>query len=260
MTEARATSAVEDRAIPGAVPANPRGVLVQAVRDTAPFLAGMTPFALAFGAVAVARGLPGTAVVGMSAAVYAGLAQLTVVNLYGSGTDQLVLLLAFVALINLRFSLMGLSLLPHTRSQPAWVRAGLAFGLSDEPYAVVIHRFSTRGYDLAYQCCVFLIVYLAWVAGTALGVALAGVMRDPLAWGIDFAAVAAFIVLLAPRLRSSAAVVTATASAGLALLARRSGLGEGSLLAASLAGLALGAGWRVWKARRASNRRDEVQL
>lgn len=243
---------------PAVTVSDEHGVLAQALRDTAPFLAGMTPFALAFGAVAVARGLPGSAIIGMSAAVYAGLAQLTVVNLYCAGTDQIVVLLAFVALINLRFSLMGLSLLPHTRTQPGWVRALLAFGLSDEPYAVVIHRFATRGHSLAYQTCVFLFVYVTWVVGTAIGVLLAGVTKDPLAWGLDFAAVVAFIVLLAPRLRSRAAILTAVTSTAMALFARRSGLGEGSLMAASLAGLALGAGWRTRQARHTRNRCEEV--
>lgn len=227
-------------------------LLAQALRDTAPLLAGMTPFAVAFGALAVARGIPASAVIGMSAAVYAGLAQFTVVNLYTTGTEQLGFLLVFVALINLRFSLMGVSLLPHTREQANWVRGLLAFGLSDEPYAVVINRFTTHGYDLAYQVFVYILVYATWVIGTTFGVALAEVIDDPLAWGVDFAAVAAFVVLLLPRLRGRAAVMAAMVSGVAAILGQRTAMGEGAVLTGSLAGIAVGAGYRRWACPRGS--------
>jgi 4-azaleucine resistance transporter AzlC len=226
-----------------------RHAALDAARDTLPLIVGMTPFALAFGAVAAARGLPGLSVVTMSATVYAGLAQFMVVNLYSRGVDDLPLLLGFVFLVNLRFSLMGLSLGPHTRGQPGWLRGLLAFGLSDEPYAAVIGRFTSRGYDLVYQCTAYLLVYVAWVAGTAAGVAFAQIIRDPLAWGLDFAMVATFLVLLVPRLKSWSSLAAALLSGAAAAVLQSTRAGEGAILIASLFGFAVAALIRRREAR-----------
>ncbi|BCS54410.1 hypothetical protein GSbR_42410 [Geobacter sp. SVR] len=196
----------------------------------------MLPFAIAFGIFGVTSGIPAFYVILMSATVYAGLAQFVVVNMYTSGIDQIPLLIGFVMLVNVRFFLMGISLLPYSALQPKWQRFLLAFGLSDEPYVVVINRFTTKGYNLHYQVYAYSLVYLFWVLGTAIGCAVSRVITDPLALGVDFAMCAAFLVMLFPRLRSPQNRLAAIVSSGSAVILHQAGLGEGAIVAASILG------------------------
>jgi predicted branched-subunit amino acid permease len=61
-------------------------------------------------------------------------------------------------------------------------------------------------------------IFVCWNLGTLLGAAGASALSDPAAFGIDAAAPAAFVALLAPRLQSREPWVVALAAAAVALL------------------------------------------
>lgn len=209
-------------------------ILLEALKDIFPLILGMMPFAITFGIFGVTSGLSPFSVIVMSIVVYAGLAQFMVVKLYSSGIENLFLLVGFVFLVNMRFFLMGISLLPYIRNQNRLISWILSFGLSDEPYAAVINRFSRKGYDLKYQSFTYLFVYIAWVLGTVIGVVFSKVISNPLVWGLDFAVSAAFIVMLLPRLKSAINIITAILSAFISVLFYQIGLGQSSIFFASV--------------------------
>ena len=62
-------------------------------------------------------------------------------------------------------------------------------------------------------------VYLLWNLFTAVGALLGNALGDPSRWGLDGAAVAAFLGLLWPRLRSREPIALAVAAAAIALVA-----------------------------------------
>ena len=62
-----------------------------------------------------------------------------------------------------------------------------------------------------------LVLYAAWVGGTAVGVVAGDALGDPEALGLDAAFPALFLALLAGQIRSRRALAAAIAGAGLAL-------------------------------------------
>lgn len=204
-----------------------------------PFIIGMLPFAIAFGMFSVVSGIDGKYAILMSATVYAGLAQFIVVNMYSNGMDNLVLLVGFVFLVNLRFSLMGLSLKPYVSVRSKWIECLLSFGLSDEPYAVVIKRFNLYDYELSFHVWTYVLVYFFWVFGTAIGVYASSIIGDPHALGLDFALCAAFVVMLVPMLKQRDSLTAAIFSCLSTLAFSAIGLGEASIVLASLFSLFL---------------------
>ncbi|MEH0020260.1 MAG: AzlC family ABC transporter permease [Desulfobacter sp.] len=214
-----------------------KSMIWKAMCATSPLIAGMLPFAVAFGTICDAAGIPGRYAIAMSATVYAGLAQFVVVNMYTNGIDNLLLLVGFALLVNLRFTLMGLSLKPIVPPRNTWFDCLVSFGLSDEPYAVVVHRFNTHGYDLVFHVCAYAFVYIFWVAGTAIGVYLSSIIVDPTSLGLEFAMCAAFIVMLIPRLKQWDSIAAAVLS-GISVPALTcAGAGEAAIIFASLGSL-----------------------
>jgi predicted branched-subunit amino acid permease len=62
-----------------------------------------------------------------------------------------------------------------------------------------------------------LLLYAAWVSGTAVGVLAGDALGDPKDLGLDGAFPALFLALLVPQLRSSRAAVASLAGGGIAL-------------------------------------------
>src|SRR3954453_6005111 len=60
-------------------------------------------------------------------------------------------------------------------------------------------------------------VYVCWNAGTLLGATAGNLLADPRALGLDAAAPAAFLALLAPRLRTRRDRILAPAAAAIAI-------------------------------------------
>ncbi len=111
-------------------------------------------------------------------------------------------------LLNSRYLPMGVSVAPDLRGSPLR-RLLVAQIVVDESWAVARTR---DGVDAGRLLGAGLVLYLAWVAGTAAGLLLAGVLPEPQTLGLDAAFPALFLALLvagvrnraAPRLRSAA--------------------------------------------------------
>jgi len=214
--------------------------VLAATRDSLPIWVGVTPFGLVFGLLSQQTELGIMGALAMSAFVFAGSAQFIALGLLQAGTAYPFIVLTTLV-VNLRHLLYGASLAPHIqRLRPAWQRF-LAFGLTDESYALTITRYaradatgSSHWYFLAANANTF----TCWLLSTALGILLGGRVSDPAALGLDFALSATFIGLMIPHVRDQAAVVVIVVAGAVALLARDLPGKLGLLLAPLLAATA----------------------
>jgi 4-azaleucine resistance transporter AzlC len=222
------------------------------VRDTAPLVIGAFPFGILFGVLALTAGLPWWGTQAMSAFVFAGSSQFVAAGLLAAGTAYpLVVLTTFV--VNLRHALYGATVAEYLRGLPRMWRVLLAFGLTDESFAIAIthYRDPTRG-DAAHKHWYFLganaAMFFPWQISTALGYTLGRALGDPLALGLDFALPVVFIAILIPQLKTRAGVLSALVAGLVAVLAFALPNKLGLLLAIG-AGIIAGVGAEEWLSR-----------
>ena len=216
-------------------------------RDEAPLQLGVIPFGMLYGIGAVAAGMPVWLAQLTSMVVFAGAAQLVIVQMLSAAAGALPIGLT-AALLNLRHLLYSASVAGHVRHLPRRWRVVLAYLLTDEAYAVAILRYTRPEAadqeqaepDLRhwYFLGCGLTLWGCWQLSTALGIAFGA--RIPPEWDIDFAVPLTFIALLTllVKERAGQAAALVAALAVLALAARPFRLG---LVLAIVLGLLAGA-------------------
>ena len=204
-------------------------------RDEAPLQLGVIPFGMLYGIGAVAAGMPVWLAQLTSMVVFAGAAQLVIVQMLSAAAGALPIGLT-AALLNLRHLLYSASVAGHVRHLPRRWLVVLAYLLTDEAYAVAILRYTRPAAadqeqaepDLRhwYFLGCGLTLWGCWQLSTALGIAFGA--RIPPEWDIDFAVPLTFIALLTllvkERAGQAAALVAALAVLALAALPFRLGL------------------------------------
>ncbi len=210
------------------------------VRGLAPLLVGVAPFGVIYGVLAVGSGIPPAAAMAMSSVVFAGAAQFLMTQLLAGEAPALVLI-ASVALVNLRHALYSASLAPELGHLDRRWKVGLAYLLTDEAYAAAIRRYLQRDagpHRHYYLLGSGLALWAGWQVSTAGGILLGA--EIPRSLPLDFALPVTFIAIIVPMIRSRAALAAALVAGGMALA------GAGwpyrlGLMASALAGVAAGA-------------------
>ncbi|MDH1263486.1 AzlC family ABC transporter permease [Pseudomonas sp. GD03944] len=213
----------------------------QGARDMVPMLLGAIPFGIIFGSLAGAAGLTPWQTLGMSLLVFAGSAQFIAISLLGAGVGLAVLLLT-TFVVNLRHALYSASLQPYVRHLPKRWRMPLAFWLTDEAYAVVVHRYAETDASPNkhwYFLGAALAMYVNWQLCTLVGVVFGQSVPNLGAWGLDFAMLATFIGIVVPMLRNRPQVAAALVAAAVALVCHALPYKLG-LLAAAFSGIVVG--------------------
>ncbi|MFI5956501.1 AzlC family ABC transporter permease [Cryptosporangium sp. NPDC051539] len=198
---------------PSLDPAHSRGI----VRDAVGVGLATGAYGIAFGAAGVAAGFSVLQTCLSSLLVFTGASQFALVGVIGAGggvaaaVGSALLLGARNALYGVRLS----SLLGWT----GWRRAVAAQGVIDESAAMALPRTTPEASRLAFVSTA-LSVFLLWNLATLIGAVGATAVGDPAALGLDAAAPAGFLALLAPRLREGGgAWRVAAAGAVIALVA-----------------------------------------
>ncbi|WP_457554236.1 AzlC family ABC transporter permease [Desulfobacula sp.] len=186
----------------------------EGAKDTFPLIVGAIPFGIIFGTLAATAGLSFAATMGMSMFVFAGSSQFVCVSLLSSGTAwPMIVLTTFV--VNLRHMLYGATMVPFYKNlNPLW-KMVLAFGLTDETFAVAVSRYNQKDgvpgkhyYNLGSMVFMYANWNLCTFIGLTAGKAFPGISQ----WGLDFAMPATFIGIVIPYLVSKpmwASVITA---------------------------------------------------
>lgn len=227
------------------IPSQARAEFFSGLRNLLPLLIGVAPFGTLFGIVALTAKLSFGVTVALSLFVFAGASQFAAVALLTQGAAYPLIVLT-VFIVNLRHAFYGASVAPYLRGLPKIWQRVLAYTTTDESYAVTIthYRDATQG-DPAHKHWYFLGANLGlfcmWQIATVLGYFIGQLIGDPLALGLDFTLPLIFIAILIPRLKSRAAIASASVAGLMAVLgfALPSKLG---LLIAIAAGIAAGFG------------------
>lgn len=205
---------------------------------TAPLAPGIAAFGLLYGVLARQAGLTPFQTWTMSMTVFAGAAQFVAVSMWTSSTALTIILTTFV--VNLRHLLLGLSIGPYLEGLPRRWKAALAFGMTDESYALSIAQYRQgRGsphFFLGSNLCVYIVWPLAGLTGAVIGMAV----PDPGRLGLDLIFPLAFLGLLFTFLDDRSSVVVAIAAGAIALVAARLLPGTWYVIIAGVLGSTLG--------------------
>jgi branched chain amino acid efflux pump len=170
-------------------------------------------FGASFGLLARASGLGVLAPLVMSATTFAGSAQFAAVSILGTSGSAAAAIAAAV-LLNARYVPISLSVASLFRG-PRLRRLAEAQLIVDESWAL-----SSRGggrFDRGLLIGAGVVLYAAWTAGTAVGVAGGEALGDPKDLGLDGAFPALFLALLVPQLVGARARAAALLGGAIAL-------------------------------------------
>jgi 4-azaleucine resistance transporter AzlC len=184
---------------------------------TAALWTGDIPFALAYAALAREAGFSLVETQALSLFVFAGSAQLAIVNLVGGGAGFISVVLT-TAVINLRHVLYGLSLdkLWPRRTKPP--RPVLAFLLVDESYGLTIKDKMEGGGSDAFFFGSGVSMFLSFNVAIFIGALAGGKLADATDLGLDFIFPLTFLLLLLPLLKRRADFAVAALSTVCVLL------------------------------------------
>ena len=205
---------------------------------------GVAPFGMVYAVSAMAAGLTFWETLGMSLIVFAGASQFTAVGLFGSGANPLSIIAA-TAIINARHLLLAASTASYIRQSPGWLRALVAFQLTDETYAVGVQQFEKTGGDAWFQLGSNLSLYVVWAVSTIIGSLLGALIPDPAGLGLDLIFPLTFIAFLMPMVRDRVNLSVAILAAGISVAAALWLPGSWYVLLAGLVGSAFGAWFAV---------------
>jgi predicted branched-subunit amino acid permease len=217
--------------------------LLEGAREMLPLLAAVTPIGLVFGVTVAESGASHLAGWSTSWLVYGASAQLAAVTLLSSGASALVVV-ASVAVIQLRLALYSTALSPHWRGTTRRWRALATYLLIDPSFLVGMQSYDgRRPTQLAHLRYLggAVLLWIGWQVVTAVGVMAGEVV--PAAFDLDFIAPLYMIALVVPAARTPAlragagtAVVAAVAVGGLPLhLGPAVGMVTGLLVGSRLA-------------------------
>lgn len=199
-------------------------------------------FGAAFGLAAVQKGLEPLQALLMSFTVFAGASQFAAVDMWGSEVS-LIPLIAVVFAINSRHLLMGASLYPMLRDMPPGRRYGLLLFLTDANWAVSAQDYQNGKRNLEVILGGGLVIWIAWIIGTWLGVYFGGLLQDPKSLGLDMV-LGCFLLAMALGGNKSPRTLVAWTVAAISSLAAWKWLPPNThVVVGALAGGAIGFFW-----------------
>ncbi|MFN2524410.1 MAG: AzlC family ABC transporter permease [Mycobacteriales bacterium] len=184
------------------------------VRDAVGIGIAVGAYGLSFGAVATTAGLSVAQACATSLLLFTGASQFALVGVLGAGGSAIAGVLSAL-LLGSRNTLYAVRLadLLQIRGPRRLLAAQLTL---DESTAMAT---ATPGHPALAFWATGASVYVLWNLGTLLGAVGAARLGDPATFGLDAAIPAAFLALLAPRLRERTGLLVAVAGGLLALAA-----------------------------------------
>jgi 4-azaleucine resistance transporter AzlC len=183
------------------------------VRAALPLAPSPILFGLSFGVLSDATGFGGVTAVVMSATTFSGAAQFASVSVRDAGGTVAAAILAAVFL-NARYVAISMTV--------ASIFPGGRLRRLVESQAIVDESWAISGRSGRFEWPILvgagLFFYVLWVASTALGTVLGGVLEDPNELGLDAAFAALFLALAVPYLRERRAREAAALAAGIVLV------------------------------------------
>ena len=198
----------------GVTAARSRDLRRGVVRDALGIAVASGAYAISFGAISTAAGLSLLQTCALSVLMFTGASQFALVGVVGAGGGVWAGAVAAV-LLGSRNALYGLRL-SSLLDVGGWRRIAAAQLVIDETTAMAIARDDPRLSRFAFWST-GLALFTLWNTGTLIGALAAHVVSNPKTFGLDAAPPAAFLALLAPRLRAREPLAIAIAAAVVAI-------------------------------------------
>lgn len=230
-------------------PATRKGI----VRDALGVGLATGAYGLSFGAISTAAGLSVLQTCVLSLVMFTGGSQFAMAGIIGGGGAAMTGA-ATAMLLGIRNSFYAVRMSSVLQAR-GWRRPIAAQLVIDESTAMAVLRTSPRAARLAFWAT-GASVYVLWNLATLIGALSTHALSDPRVFGLDAAAPAAFLALMAPRLKSREPWVVALVAAAVAIVSMPFvPTGVPVLLAA---GVAVVAGVRPTRARADSASADSA--
>ncbi|TMF36461.1 MAG: AzlC family ABC transporter permease [Chloroflexi bacterium] len=187
-----------------------RGIL----RDALGIAIASGAYAISFGAISTAAGLSLLQTCALSILMFTGASQFALVGVVGAG-GSVWAGAAAAALLGSRNALYGLRL-SSLLDVRGWRRLLASHLVIDETTAMAIARDDPTHSRFAFWAT-GIALFTLWNTGTLIGALATHALSNPKLFGLDAAPPAAFLALLAPRLRAREPLAIAIASAVIAI-------------------------------------------
>jgi predicted branched-subunit amino acid permease len=207
-----------------------------------PMSIGTGFFGVAFGVVASDSHMSGIEATLMSAAMFAGTAQLAVLKIWATSMALAPMVLVVLA-TNARYTLFGAAWRPWLAGLPARQAYGTLFFLCDTGWVLAMREWWAGGRDAGFALGAGLVIYTTWVPGTLIGYVLGRSLGVPAALGLDFLLVAFCAAVAIGNWRGRRDALIVAGAALVAVVLERLVPGGWHIVAAGLAGGCIGA-WR----------------
>ena len=181
----------------------------RALRVGAPVFPAATAVGISFGVLARTEHVGNVAAIVMSATTFAGSSQIAAVSLLGTGGTLGAAIVAAL-LLNSRYTPIGINVARAFR--------GHVLRRFGEAQLVVDESWALGNGERSLIVGIGALLWVCWVGGTAIGIALGSVIGDPSRYGIDGAFAALFVALVATQVRSPTRARVALLGAAIAAL------------------------------------------
>ena len=185
------------------------------IRDALGIAIASGAYAVSFGAISTTAGLSILQTCALSVLMFTGASQFALVGIVGAG-GSVWAGAATAALLGSRNALYGLRLSSILERSPL-KRVAAAHFVIDETTAMAIARESPAASRFAFWAT-GVALFTFWNMGTLVGALATHLIPDPKVFGLDAAPPAAFLALLAPRLRAREPMAIALAAGVVALV------------------------------------------
>lgn len=211
------------------------------VNAALPIAVGYIPIALTFGIIARQSGIPLSHTILMSLLVYAGASQFMAVNMMIAGNRAMEIIIAAL-ILNFRHFVLSMALMNSLGKGSKLGKAGLAFGITDETFAVIALKQTAAGLSQSFVFGLQVTAYGSWLLGTWIGGLFARIIPPGISQGMAIALYAMFIGLLVPALKNSLRVgVIVALSMTISTLWEHFLPGKGAIIMATILSSLLGA-------------------
>jgi branched chain amino acid efflux pump len=184
------------------------------VRVALPLFPAVAALGASFGVLARTAHVGAIEAVVMSATTFAGSSQVAAISVLGAGGSVAAAVVAAL-LLNARYVPIGISVAQGFRGR-LLTRLAEAQLVVDESWA--LSGGGTPRFDKPMLLGVGAMLWVAWVAGTAVGAVAGQAIGDTSAFGLDGAFAALFLALLATQVRGRSRIQVAVAGAAIAAI------------------------------------------
>ncbi len=156
----------------------------QGILHLAPVAIFFVPFGIAFGVVAATKGMTALQSISFSVLAFSSSAQFSTLEFWKGAVAWGSLALAVIA-INARNVVMGAALAPWVNLMPLAQRLPSVALLNDANFAVCQTAFRDGSRDMGLLLGSGLVLWGAWILGTAVGALAGSAFGNPAAFGFD---------------------------------------------------------------------------